>query len=310
MFSGQGSQYYHMGRELYIANTTFKHWMSKINRIIQRNAGISILDEMYNTAINRSAIFDKLLYTHPAIFMVEYSLMQVCIESGIEPDYVLGASLGEFTAAAIAGILSLEEVLECLLVQSELIESYCQKGTMIAIVHNPELYRQTSAIHDHSELAAINYSSHFIISGNRDQFVVMEDSLKSKEILFQTLPVRYGFHSANIEPIRSEYKKKLSNFIFKNPEIPVISCLSAGSIENICPEHFWNVLRQPIHFQKTIQRLEADNQFIYIDLGPSGTLANFVKRNLGPDSISEVYNVLTPFGQDVRKLQRVIECLS
>lgn len=309
MFSGQGSQYYHMGRELYTVNTTFKYWMSKINRIVQQNTGINILEEMYNTAINRSTIFNKLLYTHPAIFMVEYSLAHVCIENGIDPDYVLGASLGEFTAAAIAGTLSLEEALECLLVQSQLIESYCQKGTMAAIIHNPELYRQTSVIHDHYELAAINYSSHFIISGNLDKFVTVKEHLKSKEILFQTLPVNYGFHSANMEPIKSEYKKKLSNFIFKNPEIPVISCLSAGSIEKIFSEHFWNVLRQPIHFQKTIQRLEADSQFIYIDLGPSGTLANFVKRNLGPDSISEVYSVLTPFGQDVGKLQRLIECL-
>lgn len=311
MFSGQGSQYYRMGRELYATNITFHHWMSRMNHIIQQNAGINILEEIYNPAIHRSTVFDKLSYTHPAIFMVEYSLARVCIENGIEPDYVLGASLGEFVSAAITGILSLEAALECLLIQSALIQSDCRPGSMTAIVHHPELYKQTSVIHDHFELAAINYSSHFIISGNyRDELMTVEAYLKREGIIFQTLPVRYGFHSANIEPIEREYKKKLSNLTFNHPQVPFISCVSAGSVDDIDSEHFWNVLRQPIDFQKTIQRLEAGNQFMYIDLGPSGTLANFVKRNLTPDSESKVHTILTPFGQDVRKLQKVIESLN
>lgn len=311
MFSGQGSQYYHMGRELYETNITFQHWMPKMNQIIQKNAGINILEEIYNPAKHKSTEFDKLSYTHPAIFMVEYSLARVCIENGIEPDYVLGASLGEFVSAAITGILSLEEALEYLLIQSALIQSDCQPGSMTAIVDKLELYKQISVIHDYFELAAINYSSHFIISGNyRDEWISVESYLKSEGIMFQTLPVRYGFHSANIEPIAREYKKKLSNLTFKHSQIPFISCVSAGKIEDIDAEHFWNVLRQPINFQKTIQRLEIENQFSYIDLGPSGTLANFVKRNLASGSESNVYTILTPFGQDAKKLQRVIESLN
>lgn len=305
MFPGQGSQTYHMGKELYTTNRNFKHWMSKINSMIQQNTGICIIEEMYNSAINKSTIFDKLLYTHLAIFMVEYSLARVLMESEVTPDYLLGASLGEFTAAAVAGVMSLEEVLECLFCQSKLIENSCQKGSMIAIVDNPELYRQTPTIYCQSELAAINYSSHFIVSGDSDKLVTVEEYLKNKEILFQTLPIRYGFHSANIEPIEGEYKKKLAKISYNKPEMPVISCLLTGSIGNISPEHFWNVIRRPINFQKTIQKLEEDEQFHYIDLGPSGTLANFVKRNLSADSMSEVYDVLTPFGQDVKKLQKI-----
>lgn len=310
MFSGQGSQYYHMGRELYTANPIFKHWMSKMNHIVQQNAGISVLDEMYSAAIPRHRVFDKLSYTHPAIFMVEYSLACVCMENGIKPDYVLGASLGEFVAAAVTGILSVEKALECLLLQSELIENNCRQGSMIAIVHNPELYGQTPAIYEHSELAAVNYSGHFVVSGHRDELMTVGAYLKSKEILFQELPVKYGFHSANIDPVENEYKKILSNFTYKSPEIPFLSCLPAGSIKSIEREHFWNVLRQPIHFQKTIHRLETDNRCMYIDLGPSGTLANFVKRNLDSDSAAEVYPILSPFGQDVKKLQSVLAALS
>jgi bacillaene synthase trans-acting acyltransferase len=281
--------------------------MSEINSIISQSVGFSIIDEIYNSGKNKANAFDNLRYTHPAIFMVEYSLARVLIESGVAPDYLLGASLGEFTAAAVAGVMSLEEVLECLFCQSKLIESSCQKGSMIAIVDSPELYRQTPIIYCQSELAAINYFSHFIVSGDSDKLVTVEEYLKIKEILYQTLPIRYGFHSANIEPIEGEYKKKLAKISYKKPEMPVISCLLTGSIGNNCPEHFWNVIRRPLNFQKTIQKLEEDGQFHYIDLGPSGTLANFVKRNLSTDSISEVYDVLTPFGQEIKKIQRLKE---
>jgi len=304
MFSGQGSQYYHMGKELYCKNAVFRRWMSTLNEIVYKNVGLSITNEIYNETKSKADNFDHLLYTHPAIFMVEYSLARVLIESGIEPDYVLGASIGEFTSATVAGVISVEKTIECLLKQAALIESYCKLGGMIAILHNPELYNQVSLISLNSELVAVNYSSHFVISGDREKLVHIEDCLKNREVFFQTLPVRYGFHSSNIDLVGSEYKKFLCNISFKNPKIPIISCLN-GHITEIYPEYFWDVVRQPIYFQKIILKIEEDYQLNYIDLGPSGTLANFVRKNLNKDSLSQIYDVLTPFGQDIKKIERL-----
>ena len=307
MFSGQGSQYYHMGKQLYFENIVFRSWMSKINDIVYQHAGFSVVDKIYNEERSKADQFDDVLYTHLAIFMVEYSLARVLIESGIKPDYVLGASLGEFTSAAVTGAILVEDALECLLNQVKLITRYCQKGSMIAIIHSPELYNQTSMLSHHSELAGINYYSHFIISGDNEKLVNVEKYLKSRKIIFQNLPVRYGFHSSNIDPIGGEYKKSLCKFSFEKPKIPIISCLSSSIIKDVSSEHFWNVVRQPIQFQKTIIKLEEFNQFKYIDLGPSGTFASFVKRILSKDSLSEVYDVITPFGQEVNKLRKIKE---
>lgn len=309
MFSGQGSQYYRMGEELYRQNAIFRKWMLRLNGIIYKNSGISVVDEIYNEAKKKGTVFNDMVYTHPAIFMVEYSLARVLIDSGIEPDYLLGASLGEFTSAAVAGVISVEETLEYLMQQVELLKSYCNEGKMIAIVHNWDLYNQLVIISRHSELAAVNYSSHFIISGNSKSLSAIEAYLQAHEILFQVLPVRYGFHSSNIDPIGEQSRKNLCNFSLKKNGIPVVSCLSGELVSDIFPGHFWDVLRQPIQFKKTIENLEVLGQYHYIDLGPSGTLANFTKRNVTKESISEVYSVLTPFGQDVSKLQRVLECL-
>jgi len=305
MFSGQGSQYYHMGKELYCQNTIFRKWMSKLNDIVYQKVGVSIIDEIYNGSKNKADKFDCLLYTHPAIFMVEYSLARVLIESGLEPDYVLGASLGEFTSAAVAGVISVEETLEIILKQAQLIESHCQIGSMIAVVDSPNLYNQSSVISLHSNLAAINYFSHFIISGEGAKLLKIEEHLKIKDVIFQALPVRYGFHSSNIAPIESEYAEILSKLSFRKPEIPVISCLLSGFATNFSDKYFWDIIRQPIYFQKTIINLEEQGQFKYIDLGPSGTLANFVRKNLSRDSLSQSYDILNPFGQDVKKLEKV-----
>ena len=305
MFSGQGSQYYNMGKELFCQNSIFRHWMLKLNDTVYQNLGLSIIDEIYNKEKRMADKFDRLLYSHTAIFMVEYSLAYLLIESGIEPDYVLGTSLGEFTSAAVGGAISVEKALECLIKQAELIERYCKNGNMIAIIDNWELYEHSTLISRNSELAAVNYANHFIISGDSEKLATIEAYLRGNNILYQSLPTRYGFHSSNIDGIEKEYKNFLADYSFTNSQIPMISCLLQDYIAELPQNYFWNVVRQPIYFQQTLCKCEKENPNIYIDLGPSGTLANFVKKNLNPNSTSQVYDAINPFGQDVKQFEKI-----
>ncbi len=307
MYSGQGSQYYHMGKELYRQNAVFRHYMSELNNIVYDNSGISVIDEIYNSSKTKADKFDDILYTHPAIFMVEYSLTMVLVESGIEPDCVLGASLGEFAAATVSGVTSPEQALRCIIKQAELIRSHCQAGSMVTIMHNPELYKNSREIHFHSELAAVNYSSHFVISGKGEDLSNVELYLKHHDIPYFTLPVQYGFHSSNVDPAEGEYVGYLSTLAFGMPRIPIISCLYGGlQLSDIVPRHFWDVVRKPIRFQDAVQKI-CDTQFNYIDLGPFGTLASFIKHNLGKDFAPRVFDVLTPFDQEIKKLASLMK---
>lgn len=305
MFSGQGSQYYQMGKELFEHDPVFRRWMVALDDIAREIMGESVLRHVYDEKRKRSEPFDRILYTHPAIFMVEYSLAQVLIESGIKPDYVLGSSLGEFTSAALAGILGVDDLLKSVLKQAESFETHCEKGGMLAIIHHADMYNATPLIYENSELASINYDSHFVVSGEKEKLKEIERFLISKNIICQSLPVSYGFHSSYIDPAALSYKNFLRLKFHQTPCIPFVSCLSGTTISNIPTDFFWDAVRNPIQFPKAIRALETGRDRIYLDLGPGGTLANFAKHIVANDSKSESYTIMTPFNRDLKNLEKI-----
>ena len=305
MFSGQGSQYYQMGKELFEYHPVFQNWMLDLDATAYDICGQSIIDHIYNENRKKSDLFDRTLYTHPAIFMVEYALARVLLEMGIEPDYVLGTSIGEFTSAALADVMTVEESLAALIKQAEILETHCNDGGMLAILHDPSLYHETPYIYENSELASVNFHSHFVISGQIDRLKSIAQCLKEHCISYQLLPVSQAFHSSLIDPAAEIYTEYLNQKSYKPPQIHFISCTYATVLTKINTGYFWEVVRKPIEFQKTLRELEKSGNYIYLDLGPSGTLANFVKYNLPENSGSQSLAILSPFGQDLNNLRRV-----
>jgi len=310
MFSGQGSQYHQMGRELFENHPGFGRWMGILDEIARQRLGISMMDELYGEDKPISVEFDHPIYTHPAIFMVEYALARILLEAGIEPDYVLGASLGEFTAASITNVFGYEELIPALIEQAELIKAQCIKGGMTAIVQDHGLYNEQTVLFENSELAARNYSSHFVVSGGTTSLKNIEGFLKEEGITYQPLPVSHGFHSALMEPVQSDLLNLLEPLNHHAPDIPFISCVKSRVMDTIPKNYWWDVVRKPVEFQGAIEWLEKEQSYIYIDLGPSGTLANFVKYNLTNGSDSEIYPILSPFGQGMKHLKKVLNHLS
>lgn len=294
-----------MGRQLFKEHSIFREWMLKLNDVASDLIGESLLDILYDDGKRSSERFDRTLYTHPSIFMVEYSLAQVLLESGIEPDYVMGASLGEFAAAAVSSVMGVEELLELLVKQARLLEAYCEKGGMLAILHDISLYYDTPVLYDNSELASVNYHSHFVVSGKREGLKKAEAFLRDNDIVYQDLPVSYAFHSSFIDPAAAQYKQLLEERRYQLPQVRFVSCLSGNMLTSVPCQFFWSVVREPIQFIKAVQGLENGQKKIYIDLGPSGTLANFIKYNLKQDLTSESYAIITPFGQEVRQLVKI-----
>ncbi|MCP3923116.1 MAG: ACP S-malonyltransferase [Desulfobacterales bacterium] len=309
MYSGQGSQYFQMGKQLFEQNHAFKKWVHKLDEIVQDYLKKSIVNIIYNDGYKKSEMFDRTLYSSPAIFIIEYALTQVLLENNIKPDFVMGSSLGELCSAAIAGVVNVEDGIKAVIKQAQILEKNCEKGGMLAILHKRELFDKIPFINENSEFASDNFHSHFVISGKVDKLKEIEIYLREKQINFQPLPVTKAFHSSLIDSAFADYSKILNHQKFLPPNIPLISCLYSKEIMTYSTNYFWDVIRYPILFQKTIKNLEHYNDYIYLDMGPSGTLANFAKYNLKTNSGSETYAILTPFGQDMKNLENITKKL-
>jgi bacillaene synthase trans-acting acyltransferase len=166
MYSGQGSQYYQMGRSLFEENNIFRTAMLKADQLYQDMTGSSVLKILYADQNTLGLPFIETLVTHPAIFMIEYALTEVLFSLNIRPNLVLGSSLGEFAAMVTAGVLSFETALTTVIKKAQILQQYCPPGGMMAILHNVELFDTHAWLYENAELAAINFDSHFVIAAS------------------------------------------------------------------------------------------------------------------------------------------------
>lgn len=303
MFSGQGSHYFQMGRELFDSNDVFRQWMTRLHQLTLRKSGEDVLGAIYSG--NKSDVFNHTSHTHPAIFMVEYSLAQCLLEAGIIPDIALGASLGSFAAAAIAGFLTVEDALDAVIRQAKALEEACGSGGMIAVLAAPTLYRE-DFLRDHSELAAINFDSHFVVSAPAANLAMIEQELNQRGITNQRLAVSFAFHSRWIDAAGAQFSSTLARIDRSRGRLPLACCRAAAILAEIPQDFLWSSVRQPIRFQETIGVLEQPGACRYIDVGPSGTLATFAKYCLPPGSRSSTHAILTQFGRDQRNLTSLL----
>jgi len=307
MFSGQGSQYYNMGKELYNKDLTFRNNILFLDEIFYDMTGCSVVKHLYDNCGKAAGMFDDTFYTHPAIFMLEYSLAMTLIEKCVYPDYVLGSSLGEYAACAVADVISCEQALKCIVKQVELLKEKCLRGGMIAIIDNYKIFEEIPMLYNNSELVSINYVSHFVISAKEQELEDINRYLKKNRIMRVKLPIQYAFHSQWVEAIGEEYKEHLKTKTFKKPRINIISCMAGGLKNNINSEYLWEVVRKPINFIDAVKSLNNNVDLSYLDLGPSGTMSNFIKYHIAKENWTEVYPIVTPAHKELSYLDKIYE---
>jgi|SRR5215510_7464128 len=305
MFSGQGSQYFQMGKALYENNETFRGWMQRLDESALRESGLSVIETLYSTAHGKGDPFDRTVLTHPAIFMVEYSLAQCLIDAGVRPDMVLGVSLGSFAAATVAGFIGVDDALTAVMRQAMAFEQWCEPGGMIAVLADPALFTE-KLMGRRSELAAVNFSSHFVVSARPAALAEIEAGLKRHGVGFQRLPVSFPFHSQWIDSAQASFVSFMRSIPRTQGRLPLVCCAEAAILSDLSDDYFWNVVRRPIRFRDTVARLEQLGARRYIDVGPAGTLATFVKYGMPAKTRSTVHAILTPFGVDQKNLAAVV----
>jgi bacillaene synthase trans-acting acyltransferase len=306
MFSGQGSQYYQMGRELFHRSTIFKSTFQSLDEIVKAATGTSIASVVYDANRKKSESFDRLLWTHPAIFMFEYALAHTLLDKGIRPDIVLGASLGTYVASVIAESLDVEDALLALVAQARLLEQCGTTGSMVAAFADVSLYHSEPRLRENCEIAAVNFPGHIVLAVRPHGCETVLRALRERNVVHQQLAVKHAFHSRFIDSMKQDMTTTLRSLVYKPPKIPLLCCALAGEAISMSGDHFWSIAREPIKFKDTIDWNETKGSFRYVDLGPSGTLATFAKYNIGIDSQSTSFSVTTPFGDDMKGLEKAL----
>ncbi|ALG14847.1 malonyl CoA-ACP transacylase [Kibdelosporangium phytohabitans] len=303
MFAGQGAQFYGMGRDLRGTSPVFDRSLRELDTMFA-DAGLpGVLGEMHRADRVVSDPFDRFAYTHPAILMVELALLDMLRAEDVLPDHVLGSSLGEYAAAATAGVLDREHLTRAITAQVKLTEDLCPRGAMLAVLGDVSGFDPRADGWAGLELAAINYDRHFVVSGPPDAVATAQGRLRREGTACQRLPVHYAFHSTQVDVAAEPYQRMIATIPLAKPTVELVSCATAAVTAEVTPEHMWRTIRGPIRFADAIKMLEAHHDGLrYVDLGPSPTMARFAERNFRTGSGAEAIAIIDPFAPADRGL--------
>lgn len=292
LFTGQGSQFIGMGRQLYESQPVFRRIVNQCDELLLPYLNQSLLSLLYpdtQTPIvgdnGEVPSLDDTAYAQPALFVLEYSLAQLWRSWGIEPSALIGHSVGEYVAACLAGVFSLEDGLKLIAERGRLMQALPRNGGMASIMAEEAVVRAALAPYEKQlSIAAVNGPRSIVISGELQTLEKLLTQFKADGIKSRRLNVSHAFHSPLIVPMLEEFRIAASQIAFKAPQIPLISNVTGEMLgsDEIPNDAYWcRHVREGVRFEAGIASLWQKGYRTFVEIGPKPTLSS-LGRNCVP----------------------------
>ncbi|MBD2482708.1 type I polyketide synthase [Planktothrix sp. FACHB-1365] len=286
LFPGQGTQYLNSCRQLYETQPTFRAILDRCQEILRPYLDQPLLEILYPEYQSTATHFlTETAYTQPALFALEYALAELWKSWGIIPDAVMGYSLGEYVAACVAGVFSLEDALSLVAQRGHLMQSLSPQGAMVEVLADVTQVETAIAPYiDKVAIAAVNSPKHIIISGEIEAVEAVIGNFKNDKIKTRKLNYNLAFHSPLMEPVATAFKQIASTITYSSPKIRMISPITAQPIqaEIATPEYWCNQIQQPVRFADSIKTLDHQGYKVFVEVGPQSLLLAMGRECLDP----------------------------
>ncbi len=290
MFPGQGAQYVDMARGLFEERDEFRATVVECCRLITPHmGGIDLLRILYPAASDRQKAGERLTETavaQPALFIVEYALARMLMAWGLTPAATIGHSVGEFVAACIAEVFTLERALALVAARGRLMQAL-PPGSMMAVAA-PHTTVEELAAQDGLSLAAVNGPALSVVAGAHEAIDRFERRLLERELTGVRLHTSHAFHSSMMDAIVEPFAELVARAMPAAPRVPYISNVTGTWIvkRDATDPHYWaRHLRQPVLFGAGIREMLADPRRALLEVGPGGTLVTLAKQNAKRDAV-------------------------
>jgi acyl transferase domain-containing protein/acyl carrier protein len=276
MFTGQGSQYLGMGRELFETQFIFRRELERCAEILSPLLDRPLLELIFGgEEVSHSPhLLDETQYTQPALFALEYALATMWRSWGVEPTAVLGHSVGEYVAACLAGVFSLEDGLRLIAERGRLMATLPRGGSMAA-VFSDEARVSKAIAGTGTTIACLNGPSNIVISGEDVALSAVLEALTMDGIRSRRLVVSHAFHSSLMDPILDPFQRAADKIRYSEPNIAIISNVTGRVAEPglmSCSEYWSGHIRKPVRFADSIRGLRESGQSLFLEIGPHPVL--------------------------------------
>jgi len=284
MFPGGGAQYLNMGLDLYRHEAVFRQEIDRCTEFLQPILGLDIRNVIYPKPEESEDMGLQIRKSHlalPALFAVEYAMAKLFMSWGIYPSAMIGHSLGEYAAATLAGVFSLEDALSLVALRGKL---YAQlpPGAMVSVSEAESEVRKF--LGEDLSVAAINGPSQCVVSGAAESIDQFSRLLSARGIEWHLLQIDVAGHSEMVNCILATFQEFLKQVRLQPPAIPFISNVSGTwitSAQATAPEYWAKHLRETVRFREGAEALLEEGDKAFLEIGPGRTLSTLIKVQLG-----------------------------